>query len=121
MVGENGNWIVTLFVENLSPMMHWSGLRQAFDFHGDVVDSFVANKRDRNERRFGFVRFSNRWDATRAMEKLNGFNLYGSCISVSFAKYESRSSYWRKVRPSEYQNQGYNFERGEEVVTKEGR
>ncbi|KAL4387762.1 hypothetical protein GQ457_09G013100 [Hibiscus cannabinus] len=101
-------------------MMHWSGLRQAFGFHGDVVDSFVANKRDRNGRRFGFVRFSNRWDATRAIERLNGFNLYGSRISVSFAKYESRSSYWRKVKPSGYRNQGYNFEQGKPSGNKGG-
>ncbi|KAL4295278.1 hypothetical protein GQ457_12G029200 [Hibiscus cannabinus] len=118
--GENGNRTVTLFVGNLSPMMHWSGLRQAFGFHADVVDSFVANKRDRNGRRFGFVRFSNRWDATRAIERLNGFNLYGSRISVSFAKYESRSSYWSKVRPSGYRNQGYNFKQGEPSGNKGG-
>ncbi|KAL4298274.1 hypothetical protein GQ457_12G029320 [Hibiscus cannabinus] len=118
--GENGNRTVTLFVGNLSPMMHWSGLRQAFGFHGDVVDSFVANKRDRNGRRFGFVRFSHRWDATRAIERLHGFNLYGSPISVSFAKYESKSSYWRKVRPSGYRNQGYNFEQGEPSGNKGG-
>ncbi|KAL4297388.1 hypothetical protein GQ457_12G029290 [Hibiscus cannabinus] len=118
--GENGNQTVTLFVGNLSPMMHWSGLRQAFGFHADVVDSFVVNKPDRNGRRFGFVRFSNRWVATRAIERLNGFNIYGSRISVSFAKYESRSSYWSKVRPSGYRNQGYNFEQGEPSGNKGG-
>ncbi|KAK8672427.1 hypothetical protein V6N13_110797 [Hibiscus sabdariffa] len=118
--GENGNQTVTLFVGNLSPLMHWSGLRQAFGFHGDVVDSFVANKRDRNGRRFGFVRFNNRWDATRAIERLNGFHLYGLRISVSFAKYESISSYWRKVRPSGYRNQEYNFEQGEPSGNKGG-
>ncbi|KAL4332569.1 hypothetical protein GQ457_07G001250 [Hibiscus cannabinus] len=91
--GENGNRTVTLFVVNLSPMMHWSGLRQAFDFYGDVVDSFEAIKRDRNGRRFGFVRFSNIWDATRAIERLN---------------------------PSVYRNQGYNYEQGERSGNKGG-
>ncbi|KAL4332282.1 hypothetical protein GQ457_07G001190 [Hibiscus cannabinus] len=118
--GENGNRTVTLFVVNLSPMMHWSGLRQAFGFYGDVVDNFEAKKRDRNGRRFGFVRFSNIWDATRAIERLNGFNLFGSRISVLFAKYESRSSYWRKFWPSVYRNQGYNYEQGERSGNKGG-
>ncbi|KAL4332984.1 hypothetical protein GQ457_07G001180 [Hibiscus cannabinus] len=117
---ENGNRTVTLFVVNLSPMMHWSGLRQAFDFYGDVVDSFEAIKRDRNGRRFGFVRFSNIWDATRAIERLNVFNLYGSRILVLFAKYERISSYWRKFWPSVYRNQGYNYEQGERSGNKGG-
>ncbi|KAL4333664.1 hypothetical protein GQ457_07G001280 [Hibiscus cannabinus] len=118
--GENGNRTVTLFMVNLSPMMHWSGLRQAFDFYGDVVESFEAKKHDRNGRRFGFVRFSDIWDATRAIERLNGFNLCGSRISVLFAKYESRSSYWRKFCPSVYRNQGYNYEQGERSGNKGG-
>ncbi|KAK8643651.1 hypothetical protein V6N13_012934 [Hibiscus sabdariffa] len=63
--------------------------------HGDVVDSFIANKRDRYGRHFGFVRFSNRMDANRALERLNGFRLYGWRIPVSFAKYKDRTSFWR--------------------------
>ncbi|KAK8626687.1 hypothetical protein V6N13_134320 [Hibiscus sabdariffa] len=40
--------------------------------------------------------------------------------NVSFAKYESRSSYWRKVRPNGYRNQEYNFEQGEPSGNKGG-
>ncbi|KAL4303527.1 hypothetical protein GQ457_10G010910 [Hibiscus cannabinus] len=90
--------IVTLFVGNLPPSLHWRGLRHSFGHHGDVVDSFIANKRDRNGRRFGFVRFSNRRDANRALERLNGFRLFGWRISVSFAKYKDRTTYWKIKR-----------------------
>ncbi|KAK8628286.1 hypothetical protein V6N13_063995 [Hibiscus sabdariffa] len=52
-----------------------------------------------SRRRFGFVRFSNNRDADRAIERLNGFNLYGARIEVSYAKFQGRTSYWRKVKP----------------------
>ncbi|KAK8622341.1 hypothetical protein V6N13_117262 [Hibiscus sabdariffa] len=70
-----GSGIITLFVSNLPMTFYWSSLRQAFGRHGDVVDSFIANKLDRSGNRFGFVRFSNMLDASRAMERLNGFRL----------------------------------------------
>ncbi|KAK8544296.1 hypothetical protein V6N13_034658 [Hibiscus sabdariffa] len=91
--------IITLFVNNLPPFLHWSGLKQVFERQGDVVDSFIANKLDRSGRRFGFVRFSNNRDADRAIERLNRFNLYGSRIEVSYVKFQGRTSYWRKVKP----------------------
>ncbi|KAL4318899.1 hypothetical protein GQ457_18G023820 [Hibiscus cannabinus] len=37
-------------------------------------------------------------DAFRAIERLNGYPLYGSHIAVSLARFNGRSSYWRKVR-----------------------
>ncbi|KAL4348509.1 hypothetical protein GQ457_17G023440 [Hibiscus cannabinus] len=60
MMTGGGNGIVTLFVSNLPTNLHWSGLRQAFGRHGDLVDSFA-----------------NRIDASRAIEHLDGFRLYG--------------------------------------------
>ncbi|KAK8705294.1 hypothetical protein V6N13_048898 [Hibiscus sabdariffa] len=65
---RSGNQTVTLFVNNLPPKLHWSGLNQSFGFHGDVVDAFIASKLDKSGKKFGFVR------------------------------YNSRSSYWRKVK-----------------------
>ncbi|KAK8713705.1 hypothetical protein V6N13_148916 [Hibiscus sabdariffa] len=66
--------------------------------NGDVVDSYIASKLDNKGRRFGFLRYSNRNDAVRALERLNGCNLYGARIAVSFAKFNSRSSFWRKKK-----------------------
>ncbi|KAL4310494.1 hypothetical protein GQ457_01G032390 [Hibiscus cannabinus] len=96
--GNGGRGTVTLFVSNLPTKLHWSGLRQTFGRHGDLVDSFIANKLDRKGRRFGFVRFSNRKDADRAVERLNGFKLFGFRLFVSVARFNVRTSYWRKKR-----------------------
>ncbi|KAK8693626.1 hypothetical protein V6N13_071201 [Hibiscus sabdariffa] len=99
--GEDRKEIISLYVQNLPTKLHWSGLRQTFGRHGDVVDSFIAGKKNKAGKRFGFVRFSNRVDAERAIERLDEFNLYGYRLSVSFAKYKTRTSYWRKVTQKE--------------------
>ncbi|KAK8694284.1 hypothetical protein V6N13_071838 [Hibiscus sabdariffa] len=88
--------IVTLYVANIPTTLHWSRLRQTFERHGDVVDSFIARKQNKAGKRFGFVRFSNRNGAERAIERLNGFKLYGSRLLVSVARFKARTSYWRK-------------------------
>ncbi|KAK8682959.1 hypothetical protein V6N13_039037 [Hibiscus sabdariffa] len=44
--------------------------------------------------------------ADRALSRLNGFVLYGNRIRVTYAKFKSRSSYWRKVIPG--RNSGAN-------------
>ncbi|XP_039052000.1 polyadenylate-binding protein 2-like [Hibiscus syriacus] len=64
---------VSLFVQNIPPSYHWSGLRQLFGRHGDVISSYIARKNDRTGKRFDFVRFSNRDDSVRAVQRLNGF------------------------------------------------
>ncbi|KAK8707917.1 hypothetical protein V6N13_058968 [Hibiscus sabdariffa] len=48
--------------------------------------------------RFGFVRINGRVGAERAMERLNGFALYGTKLFVSKARFKPRTSFWRKVR-----------------------
>ncbi|KAK8560600.1 hypothetical protein V6N13_083037 [Hibiscus sabdariffa] len=63
---------VSLFVDNLPSLLHWK-----------------ANKRSRRGSRFGFVKVSNKKDATRAIEKLNGWNVYGSRISVVTTKFKN--------------------------------
>ncbi|KAL4312316.1 hypothetical protein GQ457_01G010310 [Hibiscus cannabinus] len=90
--------IITLYVGNLPQKLHWSGLRQAFGRHGDLVDSYIANKVNREGKRFGFVRYSNKVDASRAIERLNGFKLYGYRLLVSFARFNARTSFWRRKR-----------------------
>ncbi|KAK8614499.1 hypothetical protein V6N13_068299 [Hibiscus sabdariffa] len=62
------------------------------------MDSYIAQKVNRDEKRFGFVRFSNRTDANRAIERLNGFKLYDYKLSVSFAKFNTRTSFWRRKK-----------------------
>ncbi|KAK8663511.1 hypothetical protein V6N13_083327 [Hibiscus sabdariffa] len=95
------NSIVTLFVHNIPKNLHWSGLRQVFGRHGDIVSSFIARKMDRLGKRFGFVRYSSKVDAERAIERLHGFVLYGSKISVSFAKVVTKTQQGRKTGMSQ--------------------
>ncbi|XP_039004721.1 uncharacterized protein LOC120131927 [Hibiscus syriacus] len=84
--------IQTLFVQNIPPRYHWSGLRQLFGRHGDVVSSYIARKNDRLGKRFGFVRFSKKEDTERAMQRLNGFWLFGYRLSVKEARYRAKNS-----------------------------
>ncbi|KAL4369086.1 hypothetical protein GQ457_05G026490 [Hibiscus cannabinus] len=85
-----GRGTVTLFVTNLPTRLHWN--------------SFISKKLDREGKRFGFVRFSNKQDANRAIERLNGFSLYGFRLFVSVAKFQGRTSYSRKVRNSRFRD-----------------
>ncbi|KAK8578612.1 hypothetical protein V6N13_100440 [Hibiscus sabdariffa] len=89
--------VFTLFIENLSEKLHWQGLWFAFGRHGEVVDAFIARKRNCRGQRFGFVRYGKRIDAERAIRSLNGFVLFGSKIKVSMARYKPRQAFWRRV------------------------
>ncbi|KAK8701943.1 hypothetical protein V6N13_020318 [Hibiscus sabdariffa] len=81
------------------------GLWFAFARHGDVVDAFISTKRNIKGRRFDFVRFSKKTDADRAIERLNGFKLFGSKITVSVAKYNTRVAYWRRIRTGQQETE----------------
>ncbi|KAK8633453.1 hypothetical protein V6N13_014299 [Hibiscus sabdariffa] len=80
---------VSLFVDNLPPLLHWKGLWQIFGRYCDVMNAFIANKRSKRGSRFGFVKVSNKKDAAMAIERLNGRNVYGSRISVVTTKFKN--------------------------------
>ncbi|KAK8693996.1 hypothetical protein V6N13_071560 [Hibiscus sabdariffa] len=109
--------VITLFVSSLPSKLHWTGLRQTFGRHGDLVDAYVASKRDKQGRGFGFVRFSNQRDADRAMERLNGFYLYGFKLRVTEERFKTRTTYWRRKKgtPNQVSQRGNRQE--EEVRT----
>ncbi|KAK8475368.1 hypothetical protein V6N13_019904 [Hibiscus sabdariffa] len=85
--------------------------------HDDLLDAYVANKKDKQGQRFGFVRFSNQRDADRAIERLNGFHLYGFKVRVTVARFNARTTYWRRKKgiPKQARQRGVNQE--EEVKT----
>ncbi|KAK8665388.1 hypothetical protein V6N13_005557 [Hibiscus sabdariffa] len=89
--------IITLYVNNIAEKLHRKGLWFAFGRHGEVLDAFIADKRNKEGRKFGFIRTSNNSDANRMIERLNNFYLFGSKITVSVARHQSRKSYWRRV------------------------
>ncbi|KAK8681324.1 hypothetical protein V6N13_053728 [Hibiscus sabdariffa] len=89
--------IYTLYVENIPQAMQWKGLWHAFERDGDVIEAYIARKLSISGRKFGFVRFKSIDDATRAIDRLNGFTLYGFRFLVFEAKFKTRS----KTSPSE--------------------
>ncbi|KAL4271771.1 hypothetical protein GQ457_13G005590 [Hibiscus cannabinus] len=105
-----------VFVSNLPPRFHWKGLWETFAHHGEVVDAFIPLKKSKDGKRFGFVRFSSRADAQRAISRLNGLVLYGFRILVSLARYNVRNSFWKKVSPKvhdEAKDDGLKQDKGE--------
>ncbi|KAK8659987.1 hypothetical protein V6N13_050924 [Hibiscus sabdariffa] len=96
--------VITIYVNNIADRLHWKGLWLAFGRHGEVLDTFIANKRNKEGKRFGFVRTSNKSDANRMIERLNNFNLFGSKITVSYARFQTRQTFWRRLDPRETRN-----------------
>lgn len=77
---------VRLFVGSLSSSTTASDLRNAFANYGPVADAVVMTERETGASRgFGFVTMSNRKDAPRVIEALNGADLKGSSIVVNIA------------------------------------
>ncbi|KAK8692701.1 hypothetical protein V6N13_070308 [Hibiscus sabdariffa] len=66
--------------------MHWKGLWYSFARHGEVESVYIAWKRSRGGKRFGFVRMKDKKDADRIIERLHGFKLYGSTLTVKYAR-----------------------------------
>ncbi|KAK8492845.1 hypothetical protein V6N13_090194 [Hibiscus sabdariffa] len=87
--GHNRDWGlgITLFIENLPSRMQWKGLWHLFARHGEVKRAFIAKKLSRGGKRFSFVRFGMESDASRAMERLNGFSVYGYRLTVKLANH----------------------------------
>ncbi|KAK9000729.1 hypothetical protein V6N11_081217 [Hibiscus sabdariffa] len=83
---EGKQGVISLFVENLPESLHWKGLWFAFARYGEVVNVYIARKRSRGGKRFGFFRMENMGDANRTIQRLNGFALYGSRLVVKIAR-----------------------------------
>ncbi|KAK8635561.1 hypothetical protein V6N13_004295 [Hibiscus sabdariffa] len=66
--------------------MHWKGLWFSFARHCDVVNAYIARKLSRGGERIGFVRMKEKVDVDRAIERLHGFFLYGSRLTVKMTK-----------------------------------
>ncbi|KAL4296938.1 hypothetical protein GQ457_09G030950 [Hibiscus cannabinus] len=81
-VERNKHGVVSLFVENIPDAIHWKGLWHSFARHGDVVNVYIVYI---VRKRFGSVRMKDKNDADRIIERLHGFKLYGSILTVKYA------------------------------------
>ncbi|KAK8514886.1 hypothetical protein V6N13_121835 [Hibiscus sabdariffa] len=97
--GKSAARTVTLIVFNLPEKLHWKGLWFLFN-HGEVVDSFIPRNRSLGGYRFGFVQFAMMEDAMRALDKLDGFTIYGSRVRVHLTRHQSCHLFGRKSAPS---------------------
>lgn len=76
-----------LFVGNLSFQVDDSELEQVFRQHGEVVSAkVVMDRRSGRSKGFGFVEMGSEDQAKQAMDTLNGFEVKGRPINVSFAR-----------------------------------
>ncbi|XVF37363.1 hypothetical protein REPUB_Repub20aG0001600 [Reevesia pubescens] len=92
--------LATVFVNNLPPRVHWRWLWKIFQNHGNVVDVFIPRNRGVKGRKFSFVRFVNQVTARRAVIMLNGSWLFDFQLGVNLARFNARSNYLRRVKPS---------------------
>ncbi|MBA0798684.1 hypothetical protein Gohar_009250 [Gossypium harknessii] len=87
-----------------------------FRYHENIIDAFILEKKSKNGKRFGFVRFSKILDAQRAISRINGFVIMGSKIWVKMAKFNGKiwvkmakfngkRKIWKKVQAQASSNQ----------------
>ncbi|XP_051150157.1 small RNA-binding protein 11, chloroplastic-like [Andrographis paniculata] len=79
--------IASLFVGGLSFSTTEQRLSEAFSEYGQVIEAnVVTNKESKRSRGFGFVTFSSKDEAEKAMEEMNGKPLDGRAIFIDYAK-----------------------------------
>ncbi|XP_027336308.1 glycine-rich RNA-binding protein 4, mitochondrial-like isoform X1 [Abrus precatorius] len=101
-----------LFVGGLSYGVDDQSLRDAFAGFGDVVEARVITDRDTGRSRgFGFVNFSNDESASSAISAMDGQDLNGRNIRVSYAN--DRPSAPRSPGGGEYGGGGFTSRNSE--------
>ncbi|XP_076926514.1 glycine-rich RNA-binding protein 4, mitochondrial-like [Bidens hawaiensis] len=83
-----------LFVGGLAYATDEMGLREAFQEFGEVIDAKVITDRDSGRSRgFGFVSYTSADAANTALQDMDGKELHGRRIRVSFAQEKPRPSF----------------------------
>ena len=72
----------SLFIGNLSWETGWQELKEHFATVGEVLRADVAVGRDGRKKGFGFIRYGNAEDATKAIAELNGVEYMGRPLEV---------------------------------------
>ncbi|KAL4383057.1 hypothetical protein GQ457_15G001760 [Hibiscus cannabinus] len=98
--GLSGSNCFSVYVGNLSPKVNWRYLKKLFQRFGSVLDVFIPQKKDLFGSNFGFVRFPTIREAETAVLMFGGAWVVDRRINVNIAKFNSRTSFWRKKRSS---------------------
>ncbi|XP_058774727.1 uncharacterized protein LOC131648999 [Vicia villosa] len=90
------NGITTCYVENIPEDINEKEMERKFTRWGKVVDVYIANRRNKRGRLFGFVRFEGVEDQQRLENQLRNiwFGSYKSWVNIS--KFERKT--WMEVR-----------------------
>lgn len=81
-----------LFVGSLPWALRGKELRELFEAFGEITEATVILDRDTGRSKgFGFVTFETVEDAAKAQEELNGKEVEGRAITVSFAQEKERT------------------------------
>ncbi|KAM0057459.1 putative RNA recognition motif domain, nucleotide-binding alpha-beta plait domain superfamily [Helianthus debilis subsp. tardiflorus] len=84
---EGGGNITKFFITNLPEGCTPWELRCGVASYGEVSGTFVAKKRDKEGRRFGFASFKDVKDKTELEKSLKGIKLGGSKLIVNIARF----------------------------------
>lgn len=72
-----------MFVSNLLQETRIDALKSIFAKYGEVVDVYVATKKDVNKKSFAFVRFKKMQDERKFEETLQGIAFKGRKLEVN--------------------------------------
>ncbi|KAK8986304.1 hypothetical protein V6N11_013798 [Hibiscus sabdariffa] len=96
--GLSGSNCFSVYVGNLFPKVNWRYLKKLFQRFGSVLDAFIPQKKDLSGSNFGFVRFPTIREAETAVLMFGGAWVVDKRINVNIAKFNNRTSFWRKKR-----------------------
>ncbi|XP_039019160.1 serine/arginine-rich splicing factor SC35-like [Hibiscus syriacus] len=105
VISSAGKNCFTVIIFNIPELLHHKGLWLLFDKYGEVVDSFIPNKKSKGGSRFGFVRFTCLKDARKAINYVDRSRIRGNEVRVFLARFQPRVAFWRKkfsgLKPAE--------------------
>ncbi|KAE8699443.1 Dentin sialophosphoprotein-related, putative isoform 2 [Hibiscus syriacus] len=96
VISSAGKNCFTVIIFNIPELFHHKGLWLLFDKYGEVVDSFIPNKRSKGGSRFGFVPFTSLEDARKAISCVDRSRIRGNEVRVFLARFQPRAAFWRK-------------------------
>ncbi|CAD5119703.1 DgyrCDS8294 [Dimorphilus gyrociliatus] len=103
----------TVYASNLQFTLTNNDLHKVFEKFGKIVKvTIVKDKETRKSKGVAFVQFLDKFDATKAIESLNGTDLFGRKLKCSMAKDNGRSTEFIKRR--QYTDKSRCYECGEE-------
>lgn len=86
----NHNGVTTMFVSNLPPKARKESLKKIFAKFGEVVDVYMAMKKDVNKKAFAFVRFRKAKDEHGLEKTLQGIKYDGRFLEVNIVMFERK-------------------------------